>query len=85
MNLEKYISLEKGHSLVSRKSYSKGTLQETDFYEYEELDSSGEVVAKYEAWDTTALKPPFHISKGYRKKNLNGETLKEDFNLQRHC
>ena len=81
MNLEKYISLEKGHSLLRKISYSKGTLQQDDFYEYEELDGSGVLVAKYEAWSSTSIKPPFNTSNGYRKTDLNGKTLKEEFNL----
>lgn len=65
----KRIDIPAGHTLrevgESQSEQRKG--QDTDIYVFEELDSSGAVVAEYELRDSTSIYPPQTRSVTHRK------------------
>ncbi|WP_458374776.1 hypothetical protein [Pseudomonas laurylsulfatiphila] len=63
-----------GHRLVATGMEVKGARhgEDTDIYQYDELNVAGEVVASYEVEDSTSVYPPFsrriEVSKSIREK-----------------
>ncbi|GKX54089.1 hypothetical protein SOASR030_02010 [Leminorella grimontii] len=65
----KLIGIPDAHSLrqvsVNWKGSRRG--QDTDVYIFEEVNESGETVAKYEVESSTSIHPPFNASLSYSK------------------
>jgi hypothetical protein len=65
------IGISDGNNLVSTGSkWEQRKGRDTDIYYYDEVDSSGELVAKYEVKESMSIYPPFGTTKSYAKVSL---------------
>ena len=64
------IGIPASHSLVKTDSkWEQRKGQDTDTYWYDEVDESGNVVAKYVVEDSTSMHPPFERNISYKLVN----------------
>lgn len=59
MSYEELLGVAPGNTLVQVGSRAKGTLLQTDIYDFEERDSTGALVATHKVTDHTEIKAPF--------------------------
>lgn len=71
MTFEKVFEIPIGHKLQQLSFRQKGTLAQDEYWEHKELDAEGNMVAKYESWHCTSIKPPFLTTSGFIKYNTN--------------
>lgn len=63
---------------IKKISYrERGTMAQKEEWKYHEVDVDGNIVSKIEYWENTSLKPPFKLTSGYIKYDLEGNKLEE--------
>ncbi len=69
---EEELNIPKNHKLVETKKseWKQKRGQDTDTYWFDELNSEGEVVARYIVKDSTSMYPPFKRNITYEKINI---------------
>lgn len=78
MRLDNKIYLPPDHKLIERGSAEDGHAGEGEYRFFDELDGSGEVVARYEYYYCCMRMPPFSIHTGYRKFDLQENMIEEE-------
>ena len=77
MNFEEIFKVPNGNTLSKVSFRKKGTMDQNEYWKHEELDPDGNVIAKFESWSCTSLKPPCKTSSGYKKFDLKGNLIDE--------
>ena len=81
MVFEEIFNVPGNHSLRQLSFRQKGTLAQNEYWEHEEIDSNGIIVARYESWHCTSINPPFKTRSGFRKFSADGKLASEADNL----
>ena len=71
-----YLPIDQGNHLVSTDSKSsqrKGMDNDDDYYD--EVNSNGEIVAKYHIWHHMNIYPPQRVNQGWTKVDLQGRHI----------
>uniref|UniRef100_UPI001E486607 hypothetical protein n=1 Tax=Rheinheimera soli TaxID=443616 RepID=UPI001E486607 len=66
-----YLPISDGNQLVltnSNRSQKRGMDNDDDYYD--EVNTAGEVVAKYHIWHHMSIYPPQKVNEGWEKFNL---------------
>jgi hypothetical protein len=79
-DFEQVFDIPEGHTLKETSFRRKGTLAQDEFWKHEEYDAAGNLVARYESWSCTSIKPPFRTQSGFRKYSPSGSLLLEKGN-----
>ena len=64
------------HELKQTSFRQKGTMAQNEYWEFDELDENGQLVARIEHWECTNLKS-LTTDAGFRKYAPNGQLIKE--------
>jgi len=71
-----YLPVDEGNHLIlvdSKREQRKGMDNDDDYYN--EVTSSGEVVAKYHTWHHMSIYPPQNVDSGWEKLDLSGNVI----------
>ncbi|BAC94623.1 hypothetical protein [Vibrio vulnificus YJ016] len=76
MTLKKTLGIPDSHELKQTSFRQKGTMAQNEYWEYDELDENGQLVARIERWDCTSLNS-LTTDAGFRKYSLDGKLIAE--------
>lgn len=74
MTFEEIFDVPSGHTLKKTSYREKGHLGQKEEWKHEELNETGEVVARYKSWDETNVRG-FKSNSGYEKYDLDGNVV----------
>jgi len=81
MKFEQIYKIPTSHTLKQISFKQKGTMDQDEYWEHEELNSNNEIIAKYKSWSCTSIKPPFTTKSGFQKYDINNNLIEESNNL----
>ena len=81
MKFEQIYKIPTSHTLRQISFKQKGTMAQDEYWKHEELNSNNEIIAKYNSWHCTSIKPPFKSKSGFSKLDINNNLIEESNNL----
>jgi len=72
MTREELYGIHSNHTLKEITSRQRGTMAQNESWVHEEMDESGNLVARYESWHNTPLNLSQSTDSGYRKYDAQG-------------
>lgn len=81
MSFEKAFQIQQNNTLKQIEFKQKGTMAQDETWKHEELDSEGNIIAIYESWHCTSIKPPFKSKSGFKKYDSEGNIIQTSNHL----
>lgn len=81
MTFEEIFKIPEDHTLKQMSFRQKGSLAQDEFWEHEQFDSNGMVVAKYSSWHCTDAYGGGKTRAGYKKYSPDGVLIEESDEL----
>ncbi|ELV8694230.1 hypothetical protein ACOW3S_001781 [Vibrio fluvialis] len=76
MTLKETLGVPVNHELKQTSFRQKGTMAQNEYWEYDQLDEKGNLVARIERWECTNLSS-LSTDAGYIKYSPTGEKIEE--------
>ncbi|EPI5813045.1 hypothetical protein ACS8GI_004318 [Vibrio vulnificus] len=76
MTLKETLGVPSQHELKQTKFRQKGTMAQNEYWEYDQIDEQGNLVARIERWECTSLSS-LTTDAGYIKRTPTGEVIEE--------